>query len=195
MQTGRKCSLNRTILFHFCKKRENTGWKKSNIYSTISKRINRTRSEQQVCAAAGSGGSVWTKFQWSSWNSVSVSAGFSGGEFLRPLCSGRRLSADARLGVGGVGGAGGGAVLCEDGFELLQGGVGSDPRRVKVGPAHPEAGLWQVLEELVEPVSPDKPNSGQTFRKIYQEKTWNVTFSYYLVLFLCDCWSYLGFSF
>lgn len=59
---------------------------------------------------------------------------------------------------GGGGGAGVDAVLREDGFELLQGGVGSDPRRVKVRTTHPETRLCQVLEELVEPVSSDKPH-------------------------------------
>lgn len=49
------------------------------------------------------------------------------------------------------GGARGHAVLGEDGLELLKRGVGSDPRRVEVGPAHPETGLSQVLKELVQP--------------------------------------------
>lgn len=54
-------------------------------------------------------------------------------------------------GSGGAAGAGGDAVLGEDGLELLQRGVCSDPRRVKVGPADPEPGLRQVLQELVQP--------------------------------------------
>lgn len=48
-------------------------------------------------------------------------------------------------------GAGGGAVVGEDSLELLQRGVRPDPRGVKVGPAHPEPGLGQVLQEPVEP--------------------------------------------
>lgn len=63
----------------------------------------------------------------------------------------RLLRAHARLGGGG-GGIIGDAVLGEDRFKLLQRGVGSNPRRVEVSPTHPEAGLCQVLKELVQPV-------------------------------------------
>lgn len=48
-------------------------------------------------------------------------------------------------------GARGNAVLGQDGLELLQRGVCSDPRRVEVSPTHPEPGLRQVLKELVQP--------------------------------------------
>lgn len=48
-------------------------------------------------------------------------------------------------------GARGNAVLGQDGLELLQRGVCSDPRRVEVSPTHPEPGLRQVLEELIQP--------------------------------------------
>lgn len=61
-----------------------------------------------------------------------------------------------RLLCGRLRGAGvgvrGHAVLGEDGFKLLQCGVRSHPRRVKVSPTHPEAGLGQVVEEFVQPV-------------------------------------------
>ena len=61
------------------------------------------------------------------------------------------LRAHARLSGGGVG-VRRHAVLSEDRFELLQLGVGSNPRWVEVGPTHPEAGLHQVQKELVQPV-------------------------------------------
>lgn len=61
------------------------------------------------------------------------------------------IQAHARLSGGGVG-VRWHAVLSEDRFELLQRGVGSNPRRVEVSPTHPEAGLCQVLKELVQPV-------------------------------------------
>ena len=74
---------------------------------------------------------------------------------LRSRCF---LSAHARLSGGGVG-VGGDAVLGEDRFKLLQRGVCSDPGRVEVSPAHPEAGLRQVLKELVEPVHANNPHN------------------------------------
>lgn len=68
------------------------------------------------------------------------------------LCflSRRLLRAHARRSGAGVG-VRGHAVFGEHRLELLQRGVRSDPRRVEVGPTHPEAGLRQVLEELVQP--------------------------------------------
>lgn len=63
----------------------------------------------------------------------------------------RLLSASA-AGAASTGvGAGGRAVLGEDVLELQQRGVGSNPRGVKVGAAHPEARLREVLQEPVEP--------------------------------------------
>lgn len=68
----------------------------------------------------------------------------------------RFLCADARLSGGG--GARGDAVLGEDRFKLHQRRVGSNPRRVEVGPTHPEAGLRQVLQKLVQPAQRNKQN-------------------------------------
>lgn len=47
----------------------------------------------------------------------------------------------------------GDAVLGQDRFKLHQRGVGSNPRRVEVSPAHPETVLGQILEELVQPAT------------------------------------------
>lgn len=54
------------------------------------------------------------------------------------------------------------AVLGEDRFKLLQCGVGTNPRRVKMSPTHPEAGLGQVLKKLVQPVKRDDKHFPQT---------------------------------
>lgn len=71
---------------------------------------------------------------------VNLTRTWSGRSELTALCSG-----------GAAAGAGGDAVFGENGLELLQRGVCSDPRRVKVGPTHPETGLRQVLQELIQP--------------------------------------------
>lgn len=85
---------------------------------------------------------------------------------------------------GGGGGAGVDAVLREDGFELLQGGVGSDPRRVKVRTTHPETRLCQVLEELVEPVSSDKPHDCK-FRPNLRKNIFKKNMECYIFLLSC----------
>lgn len=69
------------------------------------------------------------------------------------LSSQHALPAGARAAAVG---ARGNAVFGQDGLELLQRGVGSDPGRVKVSPTHPEPGLRQVLKELIQPERREK---------------------------------------
>ena len=65
------------------------------------------------------------------------------------------LDPESRLASQGVG-VGGHAVLGEHRLELLQGGIGPNPGRVKMSPAHSKPCLGQVLEELVQPRQSEK---------------------------------------
>ena len=74
--------------------------------------------------------------------------------------SGWALGGQAALVAGGgIAGIGGHTVLGEHCLELLQCGIGPHARGVEVRPAHPEAGLRQVLEELVQPARMRKTNA------------------------------------
>ena len=74
------------------------------------------------------------------------------GGLQRLFASGWVLGGRAALVAGGgVAGVRGHAVLGEHRLELLQRGVRAHPGGVEVRPAHPEARLRQVLEELVQP--------------------------------------------